>query len=61
MLTFTDRIVQTGDELELSNVKIELEGMSITAARAVTKKADDGTFTLTLDDAVLTRQEDTKP
>jgi len=61
MRTFTDRIVQTGDELELSNVKIELEGMSITAARAVTKKADDGTFTLTLDDAVLTRQEDTKP
>jgi hypothetical protein len=60
-VTFTDRVVHTGDELELSNVKIELEGMSITAARAVAKEADDGTFTMTLDEAVVTRQPDTKP
>ena len=40
---------------------LTLEGMSITAARAVAKEADDGTFTMTLDDAVVTRQPDTKP
>jgi len=52
----SDRLSQTSDGLVLEgNVRIELDEMSLTAARAVATEAADGTVTLTAEDVVVTK------
>ena len=52
-----DRAEHTPDRLVLAgNVKLELEGTSFTAARAVATHDADGNMTITLEDAIVTRR-----
>ncbi len=52
-----ERIESSPDSLVLvGNVRIELEGTSVTAARAVATHDADGNMTITLEDATVTRQ-----